>query len=100
MGSHAVPIEPRAIVAEWHGDQVTVWSSTQVPYIVQSGVAETLQMAQNKVRIIVPHLGGGFGAKCELGFEPQVAALARHRAAGVVFSRRDEFLLPDHQREG
>jgi CO/xanthine dehydrogenase Mo-binding subunit len=100
-GSHAVPIEPRAILAEWQGDHVTIWSSTQVPFAARAGVAETLDLPQNRVRVIVPHLGGGFGAKCELGFEPQVAALARAagRPVKVVFSRRDEFLLPDHRRE-
>ena len=100
-GSHAVPIEPRAIVADWQGDHLTIWSSTQVPFGVRSGVAETLGMPLNQVRVIVPHLGGGFGAKCELGFEPQVAALARAagRPVKVVFSRREEFLLPDHRRE-
>ncbi len=100
-GSHAVPIEPRAILAEWQGDHVTIWSSTQVPFAARSGVAETLGLPQNQVRVIVPHLGGGFGAKCELGFEPQVAALARAagRPVKVVFSRREEFLLPDHRRE-
>jgi len=100
-GSHAVPIEPRAILAEWQGDHVTIWSSTQVPFGVRSGVAETLGMPLNQIRVIVPHLGGGFGAKCELGFEPQVAALARAagRPVKVVFSRREEFLLPDHRRE-
>jgi CO/xanthine dehydrogenase Mo-binding subunit len=40
--SHAVPIEPHAIVAEWQGDKVTIWSSTQVPFIARSGVATTL----------------------------------------------------------
>jgi CO/xanthine dehydrogenase Mo-binding subunit len=100
-GSHAVPIEPRAIVAEWQGDRVTIWSSTQVPFGVRSGVAETLGLPLNAIRVIVPHLGGGFGAKCELGFEPQVVALARAagRPVKIVFSRRDEFLLPDHRRE-
>ena len=100
-GSHAVPIEPRAILAEWQGDHLTIWSSTQVPFAVRSGVAETLGLPQNRVRVIVPHLGGGFGAKCELGFEPQVAALAlaAGRPVKVVFTRRQEFLLPDHRRE-
>ncbi|MEP6639305.1 MAG: xanthine dehydrogenase family protein molybdopterin-binding subunit [Chloroflexota bacterium] len=100
-GSHAVPIEPRAILAEWQGDHVTIWSSTQVPFAARAGVAETLDLPQNRVRVIVPHLGGGFGAKCEVGFEPQVAALARAagRPVKIVFSRRDEFLLPDHRRE-
>jgi CO/xanthine dehydrogenase Mo-binding subunit len=100
-GSHAVPIEPRAILAEWQGGHVTIWSSTQVPFLARAGVAETLGLPQNQVRVIVPHLGGGFGAKCELGFEAQVAALARAagRPVKVVFSRRQEFLLPDHRRE-
>jgi CO/xanthine dehydrogenase Mo-binding subunit len=100
-GSHAVPIEPRALLAEWQGDHVTIWSSTQVPFGARAGVAETLGLPQNRVRVIVPHLGGGFGAKCEVGFEPHVAALARAagRPVKIVFSRRDEFLLPDHRRE-
>src|SRR4051794_25951007 len=58
-GSHAVPIEPRAILAEWQGDKLTIWSSTQVPFAVRSGVAETLGLSLNQVRVIVPHLGGG-----------------------------------------
>ena len=39
--SHAVPIEPRAIVAQWQGEKLTVWSSTQVPFDTRSGLAET-----------------------------------------------------------
>jgi CO/xanthine dehydrogenase Mo-binding subunit len=100
--SHAVPIEPRAIVAEWQGDKVTVWSSTQVPFIARSGVATTLELSEADVRIIVPHLGGGFGGKCEFHFEAHVAALARvaSRPVRLVFTRREEFLAPDHRREG
>jgi CO/xanthine dehydrogenase Mo-binding subunit len=100
--SHAVPIEPRAIVAEWQGDKVTVWSSTQVPFIARSGVATTLELSEADVRIIVPHLGGGFGGKCEFHFEAHVAALARaaKRPVRLVFTRREEFLAPDHRREG
>ena len=100
--SHAVPIEPRAIVAEWQGDKVTVWSSTQVPFIARSGVATTLELPEADVRVIVPHLGGGFGGKCEFHFEAHVAALARaaKRPVRLVFTRREEFLAPDHRREG
>jgi CO/xanthine dehydrogenase Mo-binding subunit len=100
--SHAVPIEPRAIVAQWRGDKVTIWSSTQVPFIARSGVATTLEMPESDVRIVVPHLGGGFGGKCEFHFEAQVAALARAagRPVRLVFSRREEFIAPDHRREG
>jgi CO/xanthine dehydrogenase Mo-binding subunit len=88
--SQGVPIEPRAVVAQWQGDEVTIWSSTQVPYAARSGVAQTLQIAEANVRIVVPLLGGGFGAKCDLHFEAQVAALARtaKRPVKLVFSRR------------
>ena len=99
---HAAPIEPRAIIAEWHGDQVTIWSSTQVPFNARAGVAHTLEMSENAVRVIVPHLGGGFGGKCEFHFEAHVAAVARKakRPTKLVFSRREEFIAPDHRREG
>ena len=75
--SQGVPIEPRAVIAQWQGDQVTIWSSTQVPYAARAGVAATLQVPEADVRIVVPLLGGGFGAKCDLHFEGQVAAIAR-----------------------
>jgi len=97
-----VPIEPRAIIAQWAGDRVTIWSSTQVPYAARSGVAHTLQIPETDVRIVVPLLGGGFGAKCDFHFEAHVAALARAagRPVKLVFSRREEFIAPQHRREG
>jgi CO/xanthine dehydrogenase Mo-binding subunit len=100
--SQGVPIEPRAVIAEWQGDKVTIWTSTQVPYVARSGVAHTLQIPESDVRIIVPLLGGGFGAKCDFHFEGHVAALARaaRRPVKLVFSRREEFVAVDHRREG
>jgi CO/xanthine dehydrogenase Mo-binding subunit len=100
--SQGVPIEPRAVVAQWQGDEVTIWSSTQVPYAARSGVAQTLQIPEANVRIVVPLLGGGFGAKCDLHFEAQVAALAKaaKRPVKLVFSRREEFVAIAQRREG
>jgi len=100
--SHGVPIEPHAVVAQWQGDRVTIWTSSQVPYIARSGVAHTLQIPEANVRVIVPLLGGGFGAKCDFHFEAHVAALARAAARPVklVFSREEEFVAIDHRREG
>ena len=100
--SQGAPIEPRAIIAEWQGDRVTVWSSTQVPFAARSGVAHTLAIPESDVRIVVPLLGGGFGSKCDFHFEAHVAALARatRRPVKLVFSRKEEFLAPDHRREG
>ena len=100
-GSHGVPIEPRAVVAQWQGDRVTVWTSSQTPFAARSGVAETLAIPESDVRIIVPLLGGGFGSKCDFHYEAHVAALARAtgRPVKLVFSREEEFIAPDHRRE-
>ncbi|MFT7475388.1 MAG: CO/xanthine dehydrogenase Mo-binding subunit [Verrucomicrobiales bacterium] len=100
--SHAAPIEPRAVIAQWEGDKVTVWTSTQVPFEARAGVCETLEMPSNRVRIIAPHVGGGFGGKCGAHFEPHIAALARvaKRPVKLVFSRWEEFVAPDRRREG
>jgi len=100
--SQGAPIEPRALLAQWEGDRVTVWSSTQVPYAARAGVAHVLQIPQSHVRIVVPLLGGGFGSKCDFHYEAHVAALARAagRPVKLVFSREEEFIAPDHRREG
>lgn len=100
-GSHAAPIEPRGVLAQWEGNRVTIWTSTQVPYQARDGVCETLQMPTNRVRIIVPFLGGGFGGKCGFHYESHVAVLAKaaKRPVRLVFSREEEFLAPDKRRE-
>ena len=97
-----VPIEPRAVIAQWQGNKVTVWSSTQVPYAARAGVATTLQIPQSDVRVVVPLLGGGFGAKCDFHFEGHIAALARaaKRPVKLVFTRHEEFFAIGHRREG
>ena len=101
-GSQGAPIEPRAILAQWQGDRVTVWSSTQVPFAARSGVAHVLRIPESDVRVVVPLLGGGFGSKCDFHFEGHVAALARAagRPVKLVFTRQEEFVAPDHRREG
>jgi CO/xanthine dehydrogenase Mo-binding subunit len=100
--SQGVPIEPRAVIAQWQGDKVTIWSSTQVPYAARAGVAQTLQVPEADVRIVVPLLGGGFGAKCDMHFEGQIGALARaaKRPVKLVFSRQEEFTAIAQRREG
>jgi CO/xanthine dehydrogenase Mo-binding subunit len=100
-GAHGVPIEPRAVVAQWQGDRVTVWTSSQTPFAARSGVAQTLGIPESKVRVIVPLLGGGFGSKCDFHYEAHVAALSRvaGRPVKLVFTRKEEFIAPDHRRE-
>jgi CO/xanthine dehydrogenase Mo-binding subunit len=101
--SHPAAIEPHGVLAQVDaGGRATIWSSTQVPYVARAGVAETLGLPLSKVRIIVPSLGGGFGGKCEFAFEAHVAALARKagRPVKVVFSRAEEFIMPNMTRHG
>ena len=100
--SHPVPIEPHAVVAQWEGDRVTVWSTTQTPFPARSGLTQTLGLPESAVRVVVPHLGGGFGGKCEFHFEAHVAALARAtgRPVRLVFDRRQEFTATDMARHG
>ena len=99
--SHATPIEPRAVIAQWEGERVTIWTSTQVPFSARDGVCETLELPASRVRIVCPHVGGGFGGKCGAHFEPHVAALAQvaKRPVKLTFSRWEEFVAPDRRRE-
>lgn len=59
------PIEGRGLVAEWDTrlEQLTVTTSTQMPHIVRSGLAECLKLDQGQVRVVAPDVGGGFGYK-------------------------------------
>jgi nicotinate dehydrogenase subunit B len=60
--AHA-PLEPRAAVAEWNGDKLTVWTGTQRPFGVRNELAEAFHIAEEKVRVIVPDTGSGYGGK-------------------------------------
>jgi len=59
------PIEGRGVVAEWDSrlEQLTVYSASQMPHIVRTGLSECLGLDHGKVRIIAPDVGGGFGYK-------------------------------------
>src|SRR5690606_24951701 len=57
------PMEPRAAVAEWDGDKVTVWTATQQPQRVREELARSFQIPAERVRVVVPDFGGGFGGK-------------------------------------
>jgi CO/xanthine dehydrogenase Mo-binding subunit len=95
--AHPVPIEPHTVTADWSGDRVTIHSSTQVPFYARGKTAEVLEIPEHRIRVVVSHLGGGFGGKCDFHFEGHVAALARaaRRPVRLVLSRREEFIAPD-----
>jgi 4-hydroxybenzoyl-CoA reductase subunit alpha len=93
--SHAY-LEPCSALAQVDLDgRITLWSSTQVPYIVQCLLASTLEMRENDVRVIKPHVGGGFGGKMELRtWEFCAAFMAKRTGRPVKFTlnREEEFL--------
>lgn len=59
------PIEGRGVVAAWDGrlEQLTVYSATQMPHIVRSGLSECLGLDHGAIRVVAPDVGGGFGYK-------------------------------------
>jgi carbon-monoxide dehydrogenase large subunit len=65
------PIEGKAVLAHWdhRADQLVIYTSTQVPHMIRTGIAEHLGIPQTRVRVIAPDVGGGFGYKCVLQAE-------------------------------
>ncbi len=94
--------EPRAAVASWDSSgQVTVWSNTQLPFDVQSTLAEILAIAPSKIRVIVPGVGGGFGGKLRVGVEHFAALLAKKSGRPVkIMTTGEEELTAAYPRQG
>ena len=90
-----VTMEPHCCLAQVDGHKnVTCWSSTQTPYIVRGQLAEIFGVPQSQVRVIVPTLGGGYGAKTYPKIEPLTAMLAYKsgRPVKLVLTRGEDFL--------
>lgn len=94
-----VPMETHVAIVQWNkDDDITIWSSAQSPFTVRSLFCDAFKLPLNKVRVLVPHVGGGFGGKAGIHIEPLTAVLSK-KAGGrpVKFqaSREEEFsLLP------
>jgi isoquinoline 1-oxidoreductase len=88
-----VPLEPRAAVAEWSGDSLTVWTGTQRPFGVRDELAETFHLAVEKVRVVVPDTGSAYGGKHTGDAAIEAARLARAagRPVKVCWTRGEEF---------
>ena len=78
--SHAM-MEPHATIAAWKGDALTVWTSNQMIAWAAGDLAKTLGISRDKVRVLSPFIGGGFGGKLFLRADVLLAALGA-RAAG------------------
>ena len=105
MARHAMnPMEGRAVFAEWDDrtDQLMMWTSTQVPHLIRTGLAEFLGLEQKQVRVIAPDVGGGFGCKALLQPEELVAGwLTRHLEVPVrwIEDRREHLVTGANCRE-
>lgn len=90
--AHA-PLEPRAAVAEWNDGKLTVWTGTQRPFGVRSELAEALHVPEEKVRVIVPDTGSGYGGKHSGECAVEAARLARaaNKPVKLVWTREEEF---------
>ena len=90
--AHAPP-EPRAAVAEWNDGKLTVWTGTQRPFGVRSELAEAFHIPEEKIRVIVPDTGSGYGGKHtgECAVEAARLARASGKPVKLVWTREEEF---------
>jgi len=91
-------MEPRSVVCDPTGEQLTLWSATQVPHIVRTMMAMTLGIPEHKIRVIAPDVGGGFGGKLQMTPEEVIAVLVGRRLGKPVkyTESRSESLLAGH----
>jgi len=96
------PIEPRGSVAEARAESVTLYSSTQIPHIARFLLSGMLDLPEDKIRVVAPDVGGGFGAKLQLyAEEVLVTALARklNRPVKYVETRSEHMSSSHHGRD-
>lgn len=86
-------METHTALAQVQADAATVWISTQRPFGAQTEIAQALGMAAEKVRIITPFVGGGFGGKSQITQAVQAARLSKMagKPVQVAWTREDEF---------
>jgi carbon-monoxide dehydrogenase large subunit len=98
-----MPLEPRAALAEWNEAEgaLTVWLSTQTPHRARRDLANILHLAEAKIRVIAPDVGGAFGGKASIYPEDVMvawAAMALRRPVRWCASRSEDFLAATQGR--
>ncbi|WP_287930922.1 xanthine dehydrogenase family protein molybdopterin-binding subunit [Arthrobacter sp.] len=91
-------MEPRSTVVDPTGEQITMWTATQIPHILRLMLALTLGIPESKVRVIAPDVGGGFGGKLQVTPEEVITVLAaRHTGKPCKYTEtRSESLQAGH----
>ena len=90
--AHA-PLEPRAAAAEWSKGKLTVWTGTQRPFGVRGELAEAFRIPEDRVRVIVPDTGAGYGGKHtgDVAVEAARLSQAAGKAVKLLWTREEEF---------
>jgi carbon-monoxide dehydrogenase large subunit len=95
-------IEPRGCLAEYRAGQLTVWSSTQVPHLLRLFYAVQMGISEDKVRVIAPEVGGGFGGKLQVCAEETLCAWASKqlgRPVKWIETRSENMAVSHHGRD-
>ena len=97
-------MEPRGIVADYNRgtNQLTIWSSSQVPHLVRLAVALATGHPEHKLRVVAPDVGGGFGSKiCPYVDEIIIAMIAKQLGKPVkwIEGRQENYLATNHGRD-
>jgi isoquinoline 1-oxidoreductase len=89
---NALPMEPRAAVAEWDGNKLTVWAGTQRPFGLRTELAGMFRVPETDVSVISMEIGGGFGTKSWYPTGAEAAKLARiaGRPVRVAYTRQED----------
>jgi carbon-monoxide dehydrogenase large subunit len=96
------PIEPRAAIGEWRGGYATLYSTTQIPHIARLQLAGILSIPEDRLRIVAPDVGGGFGTKLNVyGEEALMIYLARQLGRPVKWTetRSEHMASTTHGRD-
>ena len=98
------PMEPRGVVADYNPgtNQLTVWTSTQIPHLVRLLLALVTGHPEHQIRVIAPDVGGGFGCKLYLYAEEVIAAILARRLGRPVKwieGRQENYLATTHGRD-
>ncbi len=93
------PIEPRGVLADFRAGSLTLWSSTQVPHFVRLFMALLLGLGEDRVRVIAPEVGGGFGSKLQVYGEELIACWASRKLGRPIkwIETRSENMQVAHQ---
>jgi carbon-monoxide dehydrogenase large subunit len=95
-------IEPRSVVVDPTGEQITLWSATQIPHILRLMLALTCDIPESKLRVVAPDVGGGFGGKLQVTPEEVITLVAARRLGKPVKyteSRSESLMVAHHGRD-